>query len=47
MITAKLDRMFRSAMDALDVLGRLKEGGINLHMIDLLIEMARSSSTIP
>jgi DNA invertase Pin-like site-specific DNA recombinase len=34
-IIAKLDRMFRSALDALDVLGRLKEGGINLHMIDL------------
>jgi DNA invertase Pin-like site-specific DNA recombinase len=27
-IIAKLDRMFRSALDALDVLGRLKEGGI-------------------
>jgi putative DNA-invertase from lambdoid prophage Rac len=34
-IIGKLDRMFRSALDALDVLGRLKEGGINLHMIDL------------
>ena len=34
-IIAKLDRMFRSALDALDVLSRLKEGGINLHMIDL------------
>jgi putative DNA-invertase from lambdoid prophage Rac len=34
-IIAKLDRMFRSALDALDVLGRLKEGGISLHMIDL------------
>ena len=31
-ITPKLDRMFRSA---LDVLGRLKQGGISLHMIDL------------
>jgi len=34
-ITPKLDRMFRSALDALDVLGRLKDRGINLHMIDL------------
>src|SRR4051812_1708222 len=34
-ITAKLDRMFRSALDALDVLGRLKDRGINLHMVDL------------
>ena len=33
-IIAKLDRMFRSTLDALDVLSRLKEGGINLHMID-------------
>jgi hypothetical protein len=34
-ITPKLDRMFRSALDALDVLGKLKAGGVNLHMIDL------------
>ena len=34
-ITPKLDRMFRSALDALDVLGRLKAGGVSLHMIDL------------
>jgi DNA invertase Pin-like site-specific DNA recombinase len=34
-ITPKLDRMFRSALDALDVLGRLQRRGINLHMIDL------------
>lgn len=34
-IIAKSDRVFRSALDALDVLGRLKEGGISLHMIDL------------
>jgi putative DNA-invertase from lambdoid prophage Rac len=34
-ITPKLDRMFRSALDALDVLGKLKERGIALHMIDL------------
>ena len=34
-ITAKLDRMFRSALDALDVLAKLKKRGINLHMIDL------------
>ena len=34
-ITPKLDRMFRSALDALDVLGNLKAAGVNLHMIDL------------
>lgn len=34
-ITAKLDRMFRSALDALGVLADLKEHGISLHMIDL------------
>ena len=34
-ITAKLDRMFRSALDALDVLAKLKERGVSLHMIDL------------
>ena len=35
MITPKLDRMFRSALDALDVLAKLKAAGISLHMIDL------------
>lgn len=34
-ITPKLDRMFRSALDALDVLAKLKKSGISLHMIDL------------
>jgi DNA invertase Pin-like site-specific DNA recombinase len=34
-ITAKLDRMFRSALDALDVLARLKARNVSLHMIDL------------
>ena len=34
-ITPKLDRMFRSALDALDVLAKLKERGVSLHMIDL------------
>src|SRR3954468_2835290 len=34
-VTAKLDRMFRSALDALDVLRQLKERGISLHMVDL------------
>jgi putative DNA-invertase from lambdoid prophage Rac len=34
-ITAKLDRMFRSALDALDVLAKLKKRGVALHMIDL------------
>lgn len=35
MITPKLDRMFRSALDALGVLAKLKEQDISLHMIDL------------
>jgi DNA invertase Pin-like site-specific DNA recombinase len=34
-ITPKLDRMFRSALDALGVLAKLKTAGIALHMIDL------------
>jgi putative DNA-invertase from lambdoid prophage Rac len=34
-ITPKLDRMFRSALDALAVLADLKERGVSLHMIDL------------
>ena len=34
-ITPKLDRLFRSALDALDTLGRLKVQGVALHMIDL------------
>lgn len=34
-ITAKLDRMFRSALDALRVLGELQKRGVSLHMIDL------------
>ncbi len=34
-ITAKLDRMFRSALDALEVLSKLKKAGVSLHMIDL------------
>jgi putative DNA-invertase from lambdoid prophage Rac len=34
-ITPKLDRMFRSAMDALGVLSDLKSRGVSLHMIDL------------
>jgi putative DNA-invertase from lambdoid prophage Rac len=34
-ITAKLDRMFRSALDALHILGELKERKVSLHMIDL------------
>ncbi|MDR4307696.1 recombinase family protein [Chelatococcus sambhunathii] len=34
-ITAKLDRMFRSAVDALNVGARFKAAGIALHMIDL------------
>ena len=34
-ITPKLDRMFRSALDALHILGELKERNVSLHMIDL------------
>jgi len=34
-ITAKLDRMFRSALDALGVLEGLKDQQVSLHMIDL------------
>lgn len=34
-ITAKLDRMFRSAVDALGVLDDLKARKVSLHMIDL------------
>ena len=34
-ITAKLDRMFPSALDALNICNTFKEQGISLHMIDL------------
>ena len=34
-LTPKLDRMFRSALDALDVLAQLQKARICLHMIDL------------
>ena len=34
-ITPKLDRMFRSALNALEVLGQLHKRGVSLHMIDL------------
>lgn len=34
-ITPKLDRCFRSARDALDILDTLKAQGVSLHMIDL------------
>jgi DNA invertase Pin-like site-specific DNA recombinase len=34
-ITAKLDRMFRSAGDALATLAAFKDQGVDLHMIDL------------
>jgi DNA invertase Pin-like site-specific DNA recombinase len=34
-LTPKLDRMFRSALDALEILRRLQAQGVNLHMIDL------------
>jgi putative DNA-invertase from lambdoid prophage Rac len=34
-IAAKLDRLFRSALDALNVVASLKERGVNLHLLDL------------
>jgi putative DNA-invertase from lambdoid prophage Rac len=34
-ITSKLDRMFRSATDALGSLEAIKEQGVSLHMVDL------------
>jgi putative DNA-invertase from lambdoid prophage Rac len=34
-VTSKLDRMFRSALDALDVLRRFQDRGVRLHMVDL------------
>jgi DNA invertase Pin-like site-specific DNA recombinase len=34
-ITSKLDRMFRSAVDALHVMEAMRGAGISLHMIDL------------
>jgi putative DNA-invertase from lambdoid prophage Rac len=34
LITPKLDRMFRSSLDALNILGDLKERDVGLHMID-------------
>ena len=34
-LTPKLDRMFRSALNALGVLEGLKQQGVSLHMIDL------------
>jgi DNA invertase Pin-like site-specific DNA recombinase len=34
-ITAKLDRAFRSAADALGTLEEMKDQGVGLHMIDL------------
>jgi putative DNA-invertase from lambdoid prophage Rac len=34
-ITPKLDRMFRSALDALDVLSKLRDRRVALHMVDL------------
>ena len=34
-VSAKLDRAFRSAADALAVLEELKDQGVSLHLIDL------------
>jgi len=39
-IAAKLDRMFRSALDALQIVARLKEKGVTLHLLDLGGDMA-------
>ena len=35
MIAAKLDRCFRSALDALNVVEQLKTRGVKLHLLDL------------
>jgi putative DNA-invertase from lambdoid prophage Rac len=35
LITPKLDRMFRSALDAIGTLGVIRDRGVSLHMIDL------------
>ena len=35
LIAAKLDRLFRSALDALQATESLKQGGVHLHLIDL------------
>lgn len=35
LIVPKLDRAFRSALDALDVLGQFTRGGVSLHFLDL------------
>lgn len=34
-IAAKLDRMFRSALDALEIVETLRERGVRLHLLDL------------
>jgi putative DNA-invertase from lambdoid prophage Rac len=34
-VASKLDRLFRSALDALKVVASLKERGVNLHLLDL------------
>ena len=34
-LAAKLDRLFRSALDALKVVASLKDRGVNLHLLDL------------
>jgi len=43
-ITAKLDRMFRSAADALGTLEEIKDQGVALHMIDLGAMSAATAS---
>jgi putative DNA-invertase from lambdoid prophage Rac len=35
LIAAKLDRLFRSAIDALTMVEEFKQGGVHLHLIDL------------
>src|SRR3981189_2736791 len=46
-ITPKLDRMFRSALDALDVLGQIQKRGVSLHMIDLGVAASRNGISKP
>jgi DNA invertase Pin-like site-specific DNA recombinase len=46
-ITPKLDRMFRSVLDALDVLDRLKDRDVSLHMIDLGLRPSRTGNGLP
>lgn len=44
-IIAKLDRMFQSALDALDVLGQFRRRGVSLHMIDLVGDVTENGTS--